>query len=211
MELKYIIFAISAGIVGYLSGGINGAMILSRLVYKKDIRCLGSGNPGFTNFVRVYGLSITAIAVMLIDILKTALPVGLLSPILAGTCIADRQSAAAFIGICCMLGHAFPVWYGFKGGKTFISWAAGIWFINAGVAGISIAVFLIMLFGVKYMSLASMTAAFVFPILLAIFGGSIPAVLFSSLAALLLIWRHRPNIKRLISKTEPKFSFKNKM
>lgn len=206
MKWQYILYTAVAGLGGYFAGGINAAIILSSLVYKKDIRRLGSGNPGFTNFVRVFGLSIVSVSVMLADILKTVLPVWLLSSLCVKAMSA--QTACAFVGLCCMLGHSFPIWYDFKGGKAFIAWASAVWFIDSRAAAISITVFLVMLFCIKYMSLASMTAVCVFPIVLVCFGGNIPAVILSVLSSVLLIWRHKSNIKRLINRTEPRFSFK---
>lgn len=208
MEWQAFLIAAAAAVCGYLAGGINGAIILSRLVYGKNIREMGSGNPGFTNFVRVFGLSPISVSVMLIDILKTALPVWLFSSL--GAQYFGPSVAAAFTGLCCMLGHAFPIWYGFDGGKTFIAWVTAIWFVNAEAAAVVTAIFILLLFTVKYMSLASITAAFLFPVMLAIFGGSVSAVILSAAGTLLLIYRHKANIGRLINKTEPKFSFRKK-
>ena len=122
MSVSLLIIAV----VSYLLGGVNGAIIMSRLVYHEDIRKSGSNNPGFTNFKRVYGLNAAAWSVMLIDILKTALPV-FLSAVYMGVMYDDMwQFGAQFAGLFCMLGHCFPVWYGFKGGKAFIAGFAKI-------------------------------------------------------------------------------------
>ena len=155
MSVSLLIIAV----VSYLLGGVNGAIIMSRLVYHEDIRKSGSNNPGFTNFKRVYGLNAAAWSVMLIDILKTALPV-FLSAVYMGIMYDDMwQFGAQFAGLFCMLGHCFPVWYGFKGGKAFIAGFATIWFVDWRMTLIAMAIFFAVLFIGKYMSVASCTAA----------------------------------------------------
>ena len=113
----------------YLLGGINGAIILSRLVYKEDIRQLGSKNPGFTNFKRLHGFAPATFGVMAIDICKTILPV-LSARLVMGHFYNAAQLGAAAALLGCMLGHAFPVWYDFKGGKAVMTFLAGVWFVD---------------------------------------------------------------------------------
>ena len=168
MSVSLLIIAV----VSYLLGGVNGAIIMSRLVYHEDIRKSGSNNPGFTNFKRVYGLNAAAWSVMLIDILKTALPV-FLSAVYMGIMYDDMwQFGAQFAGLFCMLGHCFPVWYGFKGGKAFIAGFATIWFVDWRMTLIAMAIFFAVLFIGKYMSVASCTAALSCPISLFYLGYS---------------------------------------
>ena len=150
----------------YVAGGINGAIIMSKLLYHEDIRKSGSNNPGFTNFKRVYGLNAAAWSVLLIDILKTALPV-FLSAVFMSFRYDMWQFGAQFAGLFCMLGHCFPVWYGFKGGKAFIAGFATIWFVDWRMALVATAVFFLVLFIGKYMSVASCSAALFCPIALA--------------------------------------------
>lgn len=204
-----VLFIISA-VVSYLSGGVNGAIILSRLVYHDDIRNYGSHNPGFTNFKRVYGNNAVTWSVMLIDILKTAAPV-FLTALLAGVFFNQWQLGAQFSGFCCMIGHCFPVWYGFKGGKAFITGFTTIWFVDWRMTLIAMAVFFVLLFTLKYMSVASCSAAAVCPVALAFLGCSnIWVELIAIAAALLVIIRHYPNFIKLKSGTESKFSLSGK-
>lgn len=204
-----VLFIISA-VVSYLSGGVNGAIILSRLVYHDDIRNHGSHNPGFTNFKRVYGNNAVTWSVMLIDILKTAAPV-FLTALLAGVFFNQWQLGAQFSGFCCMIGHCFPVWYGFKGGKAFITGFTTIWFVDWRMTLIAMAVFFVLLFTLKYMSVASCSAAAVCPVALAFLGcSSIWVELIAIAAALLVIIRHYPNFIKLKSGTESKFSLSGK-
>lgn len=196
-------------VVSYLCGGVNSAILLSKAIYHEDIRQSGSGNPGFTNFKRVYG-SKYAWFVFIGDLLKTVLPSLLLS--LAAWLWFDAwQLGAAVAGFFTMLGHCYPVWYKLRGGKAFSCAVASVWFVDWRVGLIFAAVFALLLFTVKIMSVSSMSAASTVPIMLAILGVSHPAVLvFSTAGAALVIWRHRANIARLVRGEEPKFHLRSK-
>ena len=197
-------------LLSYVMGGVNGAIIMSKLIYHEDIRKSGSNNPGFTNFKRVYGLNAAAWAVLLIDILKTALPV-FLSAVYMSFEFDMWQFGAQFSGIFCMLGHCFPVWYGFKGGKAFIAGFATIWFVDWRMTLIAMAIFFLLLFTLKYMSVASCTDAFSCPISLFYLGYSNAWVeVLAVAAAALVIVRHYPNFVKLVHGTESKFSLSSK-
>ena len=194
----------------YVAGGINGAIIMSKLLYHEDIRKAGSNNPGFTNFKRVYGLNAAAWSVLLIDILKTALPV-FLSAVFMSFRYDMWQFGAQFAGMFCMLGHCFPVWYGFKGGKAFIAGFATIWFVDWRMTLIAMAIFFLLLFTLKYMSVASCTAALSCPISLFYLGYSdVWVEVMAVAAAALVIVRHYPNFVKLVHGTESKFSLSSK-
>ena len=194
----------------YVAGGINGAIIMSKLIYHEDIRKSGSNNPGFTNFKRVYGLNAAAWSVLLIDILKTALPV-FLSAVFMSFRYDMWQFGAQFAGLFCMLGHCFPVWYGFKGGKAFIAGFATIWFVDWRMTLIAMAIFFLLLFTLKYMSVASCTAALSCPISLFYLGYSdVWVEVMAVAAAALVIVRHYPNFVKLVHGTESKFSLSSK-
>lgn len=209
------VFIISA-IVSYLVGGVNGAIMLSNLVYHQDIRDHGSGNPGFTNFKRVYGNNLISWSVLLIDVLKTALPVLITALILHAISVNRGQPSlfqlgAAYSGLFCMIGHCFPVWYGFKGGKAFIAGFATTWFVDWRMALIAMGVFFIVLGICRFMSVASCSGALTCPIALAFLGPSMIWVeILVIVSALLIIVRHYPNFIKLKNGTESKFSLKNK-
>ena len=199
-----------SAVVSYLLGGLNGAIILSKLVYKQDIRDFGSNNPGFTNFKRTYGNGFVTWLVLIFDILKTALPV-FLTALIMWQMFDKWQFGAQFSGMFCMIGHCFPVWYKFKGGKGFLAGFATIWFVDWRMTLIAMAVFFILLFTLKYMSVASCSAAAVCPIALAYLGpASIGVELMAIACALLVILRHIPNFKKLANGTESKFSLSSK-
>ena len=209
--IMLIIFPITA----YLIAGVNPAIVLSKLIYKQDIRLLGSKNPGFTNFKRVFG-SKYAWFVFFLDIGKSALVCGL-AKWLFGRYFGEGQFGVAYTGLFAMLGHSYPVWYRFKGGKGFLVAAAAIWFIDWRVALIATVIMLTLLFTVRFMSLSVIVAGFSCPISLACFGFeggwvtmNVATFVCVVLAVLLMTYRHKANIKRLFAGTESKFSLFSK-
>ena len=196
--------------LAYLLGGVNGAIILSRLVYGEDIRQQGSKNPGFTNFKRLHGFAPTTFGVMAIDICKTILPV-LLAKLVIANMYGEGQLAAAFALLGCMLGHAFPVWYNFKGGKAVMTFLAGVWFVDWRAGLVCFAIFVVILFTVRFMSVASMSFAVLFPVALFVLGCRNPITLvIMATAGILVVLRHHQNISRLKAGTESKFYLKKK-
>lgn len=205
METKQIILFICAAVVPYLVCGINPAILLSSLIYHKDIRTLGSKNPGFTNFKRVFGGKY-AWLVFALDIGKAAL-VCALSGIAFSSQFGLFQLGAAYAGFFAMLGHCYPIWYGFKGGKGFLVGACAIWFIDWRVGAVATAVLAVLIFTLKYMSVATLSAGLSCPIMLALLGTDHAAVIpLCMVSVLLMFWRHKANIIRLCHGTEPKFN-----
>lgn len=205
----YLGLIISA-IISYLLGGLNGAIILSKIFYHQDIREYGSRNPGFTNFKRVYGNSFIAWSVILIDVFKTALPV-FITAMFFKEFFSLWQFGAAFSGLFCMIGHCFPLWYRLKGGKGFMAGFATIWFVDWRMAVVAVIVFFAVLFIWKYMSLASCTASFFCPVALLVIGPTnIWVEILCILSALLVIVRHKENLIKLAHGTESKFSLLDK-
>jgi len=190
---------------GYLLGSIPFGLLLTRLAGAPDIRCVGSGNIGATNVLRT-GRKGLAAATLLCDILK-----GTAAVLLAYT-LAGRQLALV-AGLGAFLGHLFPVWLRFKGGKGVATSAGSL----AGVTPISaFTIFLVWLVVYKvtrYVSLASIVAASALPVIvgiLVVMKQTQGAVLFyfSLGMTALVVWRHRSNISRLLNGTEPRFARK---
>ncbi len=214
MDLTLIMIFAVAGVVAYFVAGINPAIVLSKAIYKEDIRNNknGSGNPGFTNFKRVYG-GRWAWLVMGLDIGKCVLILAVFGYVFGhygethGLEYNLRQIGIAFTTLCASVGHDFPVYYGFKGGKGFLVNIAALWFYDwrAGVVGV--ALLCLLLFTLKYMSVATMVAILSAPVVLLIVGAEPWAIGLSLVSAILMIVRHKENIKRLMSGTERKFSF----
>ncbi len=204
------IILIISGVVSYLLGGVNGALLASRLFHHEDIRQFGSKNPGFTNYKRVYGNGVVTWLVLVFDVFKTAVPVFITALVMKEN-FGLWQFGAQFSGLCAMLGHCFPIWYKFKGGKGFLAGFATIWFVDWRMALVATGVFLIILFTVKYMSVASCSAALVCPIVLAFLQPqSIWVELLAIAAAALVILRHHENFTKLMKGTESKFSLSSK-
>lgn len=200
MDVKtYAIWALCAAL-GYLLGSFNGAIIISRLIYRSDIRKHGSGNAGTTNMVRTYGWKRAAL-VIAIDMLKI-LAAALLAQAAAGRTGLLIGAAAAVVG------HAYPAFFHFKGGKGVLSGAMLALLVDTRVFLAVIAVFAVVLLVGRYVSLSSMAAAFSFPFAFAFWGARGPAeVGYACALALFIIYLHRENIKRLINGTEHRISF----
>lgn len=201
----YILAAIS----GYLVSGWNPAITFSKAIYKKDIRECGSGNPGFTNFRRSFG-NRYAWHVLVLDLSKAALVIALFAGLLSKNGV-GYSFAAAYTGLFCMIGHAFPVWYKFKGGKGFLVSMSIIWFIDWRVGLIALALMLILLFTTKYMSLATVMAMLTCPVVLLVLDAPISVVCIYGACVLFMAIRHKENFKRLKNGTESKFKVKTKV
>ncbi len=203
-----------AGVTAYVIAGLNPAILLSKTIYHEDIRTCGkgSGNPGFTNFKRVYG-SKWAFMVMLLDIGKCVALLAIFGDLFGKYAVINglesnlRQIGIAYTAFWAAIGHDFPVWYGFHGGKGFLVNMAAVWFLDWRAGLVAFVILCIFLFTVKYMSLATMLSILSCPVVLLLTGGELIAIVISLLSALLMIWRHKENIKRLINGTESKFSF----
>ena len=202
--LSYIISAVFA----YFVSGLNPAIIMSKAIYKKDIRTCGSGNPGFTNFKRVFGNKY-AWFVFVLDILKGAV-ISVVAGLLFRAYVGSWALGVAYAGLFAMLGHAFPIYYGFKGGKGFLVCLSTVWFIDWRAGAIATAVLVIMLPLTKYMSLSTMSALVAGAVAVAAFGGGLAVSIMYAVCVLFVIVRHKQNMVRLVQGTESKFSFGKK-
>lgn len=206
--MMFYVFLIATAIISYILGGINGAIITSIYLYRKDIRKYGSGNPGLTNFYRVFGKA-GALLVVLIDVVKTVAPV-LIGGILFGHFYKMEMFGREVAGFFVLLGHDFPIYYGFKGGKGVMSTGAILIVVDWRLALISWGIFIVLTAATRYVSLSAMIGATAFPVCQFLFQiGGYKEIIVASLCAALIIARHQSNIKRLIQGKEPKFSFKS--
>lgn len=201
----FIIAALSA----YLISGLNPAIILSSIIYHEDVRknANGSGNPGFTNFKRCYGMK-WAWLVMLLDISKAIvleIIFGWLFTIFVGD--DHRTLGIAWTGLFAMLGHAYPCWYKFKGGKAFLVCVTTLFLINWKAGLFSFILLSVFLLLTHYMSLSTIVSQIAGAIVLPFLGTPVfPVILFACCAAF-TTFRHKENIKRLASGQERKFYF----
>lgn len=206
LSARFIWQVLFCAVAVFLLAGVNPAIVLSNLLHGKDIRQFGSKNPGFTNYHRVFG-GVDSILVMILDVAKVLVPLFLCGSYF-GNHFQLRQLAVAFLGLCAMLGHAYPVWYHFHGGKAFLAGAATVWVVDWRVGAVATVVFLAMLFLFHYASLAALTSGFCCPVLHLLFGIEKPVLgvlLCLLLSVALLFWRHKANIKRLIRHEELSF------
>lgn len=194
-------------IIAYVLGSVNGAIIASKYIFHKDIRELGSGNAGLTNFLRNFG-PVGVVLLLAIDVLKSVLAV-IIGGLLLGI-VGYPTLGKFFATFCLALGHNYPVFYNFRGGKGALCTGVAVLLIDWRVALICIAVFLLTIIFTRYVSLGSILSAICFPIYVWAFHyGSMAGVL-ALLNCLLILWKHRSNIVRLIAGTESKVKFGKK-
>jgi glycerol-3-phosphate acyltransferase PlsY len=191
-------------LASYLLGSLSFAVIVSRLMGLNDPRSYGSKNPGATNVLRS-GSKKAAILTLLLDAFKGWLPVALV--LAYGPEHGAGAGLAALAGLAAFLGHLYPVFFGFAGGKGVATAVGVVVGVNGSLALAVVLSFAIVLFFSRYVSLASMVAAVFAPVFY-LFGdrvawqASLPEVLSLTGMALLLVWRHRENIHRLMAGTE---------
>jgi glycerol-3-phosphate acyltransferase PlsY len=188
--------------VGYLLGSLSFAVLLVRRKTGRDIRTEGSGNAGATNVLRAHGKGL-ALAVAALDIAKGAAAV-----LLVRLVTADPRYAAA-AGFAAILGHVFPLYYGFRGGKG-VATAVGAFLVLAPLATlVCVAVFVAIVAATRYVSLGSVVAmALLPPVAGGLFHASGSVVLAAAATAVLVVLKHRENLKRLAAGTELKLGQK---
>lgn len=198
---------VACALIGYFLGSVNFAVVISRLKFKDDIRRHGSGNAGATNMTRTYGKA-AGVATLAGDILKA-----IVSVLIARFLVGDIWAYLA--GMCCALGHAFPCYYRFKGGKC-VAVTAAMALALEPLAFLAIfLIFVVMVGFTKYVSLGSISAALFYPlilhnILVSRLGRDDLRILFVFAICALVVWLHRENIKRLLTGTENKIDLKKK-
>ena len=209
--IKYILIAV----IAYFS------IILSEVVKKKDIRDSGSGNAGATNMLRTYGKK-AAVGTMIGDILKVALGIIIAFAILDVPMkyIFSNPADAAeiqrvmlykeFAGLFCVLGHIFPLYFKFKGGKGVAACTGMVIIVDWRIALILFVIFIGVILISKWISLGSIVIALLYPVLIFAFYKNFILAAVALLFTAIVIVAHRENIKRLAKGTENKISIKNK-
>ena len=194
-------------VLSYLAGSIPTSIICSKLFRGIDIRDYGSGNAGGTNAVRVLGWKL-GVFVMLIDVGKGVLATLLISQIRIDPVNLSTNIVQIIAGMSAIFGHIWTVFASFKGGKG-VGTAAGMLFALYPIAGVvCLAIFVLVFFTTRYVSLSSMSAAVSFPIVVLLFkdwrGYSEELIYFAVFIAVLIVFTHRSNIKRLLKGEENK-------
>ncbi|QNJ27007.1 glycerol-3-phosphate acyltransferase (GPAT) [Synechococcus sp. SYN20] len=189
-------------VLGYVLGSIPSGWLAGRWLKGIDLRELGSGSTGATNVLRQVGKG-PALVVFLIDVGKGA------AAVLIARALGLGDWIQVLAGLTALAGHIWPVWLGFKGGKA-VATGLGLFLGLAWPVGLaSFGVFLAVFSLSRYVSLASVLAAISLPLLMAAGTSSHANLVVALVAMLLVLWRHRSNIKRLINGTEPKLNQKD--
>ncbi|MDR2599139.1 MAG: glycerol-3-phosphate 1-O-acyltransferase PlsY [Oscillospiraceae bacterium] len=237
MNWEIIIILIAAALPAYLLGGLNGAIIVGKALYRKDIRDYGSGNAGLTNFYRTFGKG-GSLLVILIDVIKTVTPV-----LLGGWLFANSYfetpphtdiftwyltfverfpymyvNSALFLGqmyagFFVILGHCFPVYYKFKGGKGVMAIGAIVIVADWRIALIAWCVFVLVVFITRYVSLGAIIGSVSIPFIMLILNNNswgLAEYVMVTLCVLLVVARHIPNINRLFKGKESKLKLRKK-
>lgn len=194
----FFIIAASA----YLLGSLSFAIIICKLTLGKDIRSYGSGNAGLTNAYRTMGTGKTLL-VLFGDIAKAAAALAI-GGVLAG------MMGKLVAGIFVILGHVFPVYFGFRGGKGVLVGATMLVFLDWRIFLVALVLFVIAVALTRWVSLGSILGAISFPITMQIFYGDARLSVVAALMAGAVVFMHRSNIKRILSGTENRFSFHSK-
>lgn len=192
-------------IAAYLLGSLNFAIIISGKKYKQDIRSYGSKNAGMTNMMRTYGKKAAGIT-LLGDALKAVVSA------LVGYAMLG-YFGAYLAGLFCIIGHMFPVYYHFKGGKGVVTAAVSILMCNPIVFLILFVLFVLIVLATRYISVGSIMCMLLYPIVLDriykwMYGEPCGYIIFAVLMTVLIVVKHYENIGRLLHGTESKFSFK---
>ena len=213
--LAYIIVAI----IAYLIGSINFSIIISKKMAGFDVREKGSGNAGTTNMLRSVGKKAAAIT-LVCDILKGVVSIGLAIIIGNIAKYLDRELLLQIAGIAVILGHTFPIFFRFKGGKG-VATSLGVLLLSNWQIGLICLVFAVVLMALTRMvSLGSCAAAVLFPVLTLFINQHYTVLtdgksgrvyfIYSVILAIIVLYNHRSNIKRILNGTENKLSFKKK-
>lgn len=218
--LTLIIFVAVSIAVSYLLGSVNSAIVISKLLYKEDIRTHGSGNAGMTNMLRTYGVKAAALT-LLGDLLKTVLAIFFTGCLLgfhytSGISLGDGYCYMA--GLFAVMGHVFPIYYGFKGGKGVLVTATMALTLAPVPFVILLTIFVLIVAVSRYVSLGSVCVATLFPVVVHFYvqfitgGKQLPAIvaLCTIILAIFIVWCHRENLKRISNRTEHKISIGKK-
>ena len=197
--LVHLCGALICIIVPYLLGSINPAILISKTVYHEDIRDFGSGNAGTTNMLRTYGKK-AAIATFALDLAKAAVAV------ILGKLIWESDGGA-LAGFFVMFGHMFPLYYRFRGGKGVACLSMVVLTLSPISFLILLGVFLIIAVGTRYISLASVMCAMLYPLILRAFANDGLNVAMAVMSTVFVVYMHRENLKRLWEGKESKVDF----
>ncbi len=196
--MENVLLPVLLAVGGYLLGSCNASIILSRKNARYgDVRARGSGNAGATNMARSYGW-VAGLLTLALDFLKALLAVGVGAYLFGDT-------GVAVCGFACLVGHCYPLYFGFRGGKGISVGAALALAIDWRVLAVVVGVFLVGALLSRRVSAGSVLAAVAVTAAALLFHVSSPKLVLSVLGSVLVLFRHRANIRRLLNGTEPAF------
>jgi glycerol-3-phosphate acyltransferase PlsY len=203
---------IAAVVAAYLVGSVPWAAIVVRIFWKQDIRTLGSGNVGATNVLRVFGTA-PGLAVLALDGAKGAVGVALAGLLVPDGWAAGQADWFRVLGaVAAIAGHAFSPWLGFRGGKGVATAAGAVLIVAPRVWPLMLVTFLVAVALSRIVSVGSLAVAVAFPpVTSLVYPGRWALVAFAVVASLLVVWRHRANIRRIARGEESKITFRRRM
>ncbi len=217
--ITVLLYSLGAAVVSYLLGSVSFAVIFSRLFAKRDVRDSGSGNAGMTNVLRTVG-KLPAVLTLVGDLLKAVAAIYLSRWLFSALPFIEAERVGMYIGgIFVVIGHIFPIFFGFRGGKGVLTCAGVFLVLDWQLCLVCIAIFIIIALSTGYVSLGSILSMGAAPILTLAVGLTLRAdilltrtviwqAVFVSVIAGISIFMHRENIKRLLSGTENCFKKK---
>lgn len=218
--MSYLAIAFTV-VFSYLFGSLNSAILVCKLLKGKDIRDYGSNNAGLTNVLRVFGKG-PALATLIFDLIKGVAAVIIcrlvVTHLMGVTFFGDSKFIGYLAGFIVMIGHIFPVFYGFHGGKGVLLAATTLLTIDPLTCALSVGTFIILVVITKYVSVGSIAAAISYPIFTFVVQkfifpypeGVVPNTVVAALIGIVIVYMHKPNIIRLMNGTENKFGSKKK-
>ena len=218
--MSYLAIAFTV-VFSYLFGSLNSAILVCKIWKHKDIRDYGSNNAGLTNVLRVFGKG-PALATLIFDLVKGVAAVLIcrivVTDLMNVTFFGDSKFIGYLAGFIVMLGHIFPVFYGFHGGKGVLLAATTLLTIDPLTCAFSLSTFILLVIVTKYVSVGSIAAAISYPIytflvqsfIIKYPEGVIPNTIVAALIGAVIVYMHKPNIQRLMNGTENKFGSKKK-
>ncbi|HKV97819.1 MAG TPA: glycerol-3-phosphate 1-O-acyltransferase PlsY [Gammaproteobacteria bacterium] len=193
-------------VIAYLLGSLIGSLIVGKIYGGVDIRTQGSGNAGSTNALRTQG-RVFALWVMLIDVGKGVLAAGLLPYLLAAPSELGIEWTAAACGAAAIVGHVFPVFFRFRGGKGFATFLGVLLMLSWPALTVAVIVWCLVLVLSGYVGLSTLLAAWSVPVFAVIVHGyTSPLFCFGLVMALFIVYTHRGNIRRLVAGKENRFT-----
>ena len=202
LDMDYVKVFITT-VAGYLLGSVSIAVLLSKYIYKKDVRLVGSKNAGATNIARIYGMS-SGLITLTGDVLKTVIAM-MIGKLLLGI------PGLALSGVACLIGHCWPVFFKFRGGKGVAVGAAIAALLDWRFFLIVLFAFIIMFIVTKTVSAGSLAAAVTYPVAWVLLKGvSLSTIIFGVSVMVIVVIRHSENLRRLVRREEKKFSFYKK-